>query len=246
MVQRDTISTYDRDPSRRAAEGQMSPCTRCAAVFVSVAVLLPAADLSTYRGLQLGANVAEAAQYAMEDIAAVRVVHGRPALIQELEWRPGYEVRHDTKNPDPVREHVLRFLNGRLFQIVSNYDSQKVEGMTAADLIDGISRTYGISSAPGGQIPYQSNFGSAAVVIARWEDAEHCADLVRSPDGVTYALLVTWKQLDSAARAAIAEARRLDEIEAPERAIEQRKREESEQQLMLEKSRSTNKPNFRP
>jgi hypothetical protein len=224
----------------------VSPSTRCAAVLVAAATLLPAADLSTYRGLRLGTNLPDAARYAMKDIAEVRVVHRRPALIQELEWRAGYEVRQDTQNPDPVRDHVLRFVNGRLFQIVSRYDSQKTEGMTAGDLIDVSSRMYGVSSSPGGQIPYQSNFGSAATVIARWQDPEHSVDLVRSADEVTYALLVTSKQLDSVARAAIAEAQRLDEVEAPERAIEQNKREESAQQLMLEKSRSTNKPNFRP
>ena len=118
--------------------------------------------------------------------------------------------------------------------------------MTPRDLIDVISRMYGVSSAPGGQIPYQSNFGSAATVIARWQDAEYSVDLVRSPDEVSFALLVTSKRLDSVARAAIAEAQRLDEVEAPERAIEQKNREESAQQLNLEKSRSTNKPNFRP
>lgn len=224
----------------------MSRSMRSASVLVAAAALLPAADMATYRGLRLGTNVADAARHATQDIAAVRVVHSRPALIQELEWRPGYEVRHDTENPDPVRDHLFRFINGRLFQIVSNYDSRKIEGMTAADLIEGISRMYGVASAPGGQIPYPSNFGSTATVVARWQDAEHSADLVRSPDGVTYALMVTSKRLDSAARAAIAEARRLDEIEAPERAIEHKKREESAERLMIEKSRSTNKPNFRP
>jgi hypothetical protein len=208
--------------------------------------LLAAADLSTYRGLRLGTNVADAARYAMEDIAAVRVVHSRPALIQELEWQPGYEVRHDSQNPDPVRDHIFRFLNGRLFQIVSNYERQKVEGMTAADLIEVISQTYGASSVPGGQIPYQSNFGAAAGVIARWQDAEYSADLVRSPDGVTLALVLTSKRLDTLARAAIAEARRLDEIEAPDRAIEQKAREQVAERLILEKSRAANKPNFRP
>ena len=224
----------------------MSPYTRCAAVLVAVTALLPAADLSTYRGLRLGTHVADAARYAMEDIAAVRVVHSRPALIQELEWQPGYEVRHDTPNPDPVRDHTLRFFNGRLFQIVSNYDSQKVEGMTAADLIEVISRTYGVSSEPGGQIPYRSNFGASATVIARWQDAEHSAELVRSPDGVTLALVLTSKQLDTLARAAIAEARRLDEIEAPDRVAEQKEREQIAERLGLEKSRAANKPNFRP
>lgn len=149
----------------------MSPCTRCATVLVAVTALLSAADLSTYRGLRLGVNVADAARYAVQDVAAVRVVHSRPALIEELQWQPGYEVRHDTQNPDPVRDHRLRFLNGRLFQIVTNYDSQKLEGMTAADLIEVISRTYGAASAPEGQIAYESNFGTAAKIVARWRTA---------------------------------------------------------------------------
>jgi hypothetical protein len=224
----------------------VSPCIRCAAIFVALTALLPAADLSTYRGLRLGTTVANATRDAKQDISSVRIVHTRPALIQELEWRPGYEVRHDTLNPDPVKHQILRFFNGELFQIISNYDSQKVEGLSAADLIEVISGTYGVASAPGGEIAYESNYGTAATVVARWQDSEYSADLVRSPDGVTYALVLSSKRLEAAARAATANSRRLDESEAPERAIEQKKREESAERVLLEKSRSTNKPNFRP
>jgi hypothetical protein len=217
-----------------------------AVLFLALTALVPAADLSTYRGLRLGMSVANATRDAKLDISSVRVVHTRPALIEELEWRPGYQVRHDNQDPDPVNDHLLRFFNGELFQIVSNYDSQKLEGMTVADLIEVISGTYGVASAPGGQIPYASNYGTAAIVVARWQDIDQSADLVRSPDGVTYALVLTSKRLEAAARAAIANSHRLDEIEAPERAMEQKKKEESAERVLLEKSRSTNKPNFRP
>jgi hypothetical protein len=240
------VATDNREYSQCAPEEQVSPCAGRGALLIAVAALLPGSDLSTYRGLRLGTSVADAARHTGQDVAAVRVVHTRPALIEELEWRPGYEVKHDSRNPDPVRAHILCFFKGRLFRIVTNYDAWKIEGMTAADLTEAISRTYGVPSAPGGQIPYESNFGSAATVIARWQDEEYSADLVRSPDEVTYALVVASKQMDSAARAAIAEARRLDQAEAPERALEQKRKHESAERLMREKSRATNMPNFRP
>jgi hypothetical protein len=60
------------------------------------------------------------------------------------------------------------------------------------------------------------------------------------------ALVLTLKVMDERARAAIAEAARLDDAEAPQRAISHKNEQEAAERLLLEKARSTNKPNFRP
>lgn len=56
-------------------------------------------------------------------------------MIQELDWRPGSPYQADAKKVDPVREGLLRFYNGELFQIVTTCDRQKVEGITEADVV---------------------------------------------------------------------------------------------------------------
>jgi hypothetical protein len=54
------------------------------------------------------------------------------------------------------------------------------------------------------------------------------------------------KRLDALARAAVAEAIRLDEQEAPQREIERQKKQDDENRAAQEKARLANKPNFRP
>jgi hypothetical protein len=62
-----------------------------------------AGDLSTYRNFQLGTDLATVAKQAGEDPSQANVIHRRPALIQELEWRPQ---SGSTSQADPVHHHA--------------------------------------------------------------------------------------------------------------------------------------------
>jgi len=207
--------------------------------------LLGAEDLSTYRGLQFGMNLAAAAKQASMKPSEARVVHQRPAVIQELQWLP----RNSSGSPfqaDPVKEGLLCFYNGELFRIVVTYDRYRVEGMTASDMIQAISATYGIATRPAAQIPYHSIYGEVAEVVARWEDNEYSYNLVESGDRSSFALILYSKRQQTLAEAAIVEAVRLDAQEAPQREVELQQKKEKESHLLLERARSVNKPNFRP
>lgn len=215
----------------------------CAIVGTS---LLSAADLSTYRGFQFGMSLAAAAKQAGMKPSEARLVQKRPALIQELEWRPGFPYQADAKKADPLREGLLRFYNGELFQIVTTYDREMVEGMAPVDMVKAISLTYGVATEPSGEIAFHSNYGESAPVIARWENSEYCYSLVRTGDQASFALILSSKRLDALAQGAIAEAARLDALEAPERALELKKKQDLDSRLALDKARSVNVPNFRP
>jgi hypothetical protein len=54
------------------------------------------------------------------------------------------------------------------------------------------------------------------------------------------------KPLDALARAAVAEAIRLDEQEAPQREIERQKEQDAKDRAGQEKARLANRPDFRP
>jgi len=207
--------------------------------------LLGAEDFSNYRGLQFGMNLAAAAKQAGMKPSEARAVHQRPAVIQELQWLP----RNSSGSPfqaDPVKEGLLCFYNGELFRIVVTYDRYKVEGMTASDIIQAISATYGIATRPAAQIPYHSIYGEVAEVVARWEDNEYWYNLVESGDRSSFALILYSKRLQTLAEAAIVEAVRLDAQEAPQREVELQQKKEEESRLLLERARSVNKSNFRP
>lgn len=208
--------------------------------------MLFAGDFSAYRGLEFGMSLSTAANRAGTRPAEVTIVHQRPALIQEMDWRPQPVVPADPAQADPVKDGLLYFFNGELFRIVVTYDRYRVEGMTAEDMIQGISATYGTATRPPGEIAYHSNYGKVAPVVARWEDSEHSYNLVRTGDQASFAMILYSKRLDALAQAAIVEAARLDAQDAPRRQIEKQKLREEEDRIVLEKARSLNKPNFRP
>lgn len=228
---------------RRTAGWMLS----CAIVLVSP---LSAADWSNYRGFRFADNIDALAKQAGTKSSEVKLVHQRPARIQELEWRPAFAPMSTSAasaaSADPVRGGLLRFYNGELFQIIVTYDRQKIEGLTENDLIDGISATYGPAAKPGGEIPFQSNYAEFASVIARWENPEYSYDLVRTGDLSSFALVLSRKRLDVLARTAITEAARLDAVEAPQRAVDFEKKQQADQRVELDRARSVNKPNFRP
>lgn len=202
---------------------------------------LHAGEFSSYRRLQFGTNLTTVAKEAGTNPTDARTVHKRPALIQEMDWRP-----RAAALTDPMKEGLLCFFNGDLFRIVVTYDRYKIEGMTTEDLIEAISATYGKATRPTAEIAYHSIYGESAPVIARWEDPEYSYDLIRTGDQSSYAMVLYSKRLDAKAQAAIVEAVRLEAQEAPQREIDQQKKRDDEDRLVLEKARLANKPNFRP
>jgi hypothetical protein len=207
---------------------------------------LYSADLSHYRGLQFGMNVADAAKQAGSPASDAKFVHRRPALIQEMEWQPFRSFPPDRPNTDPIKQGMLFFFNGELFRIVVTYDRYKIEGLTADDMIEGISAIYGSPTRPTGEIAYHSNYAEVAKVLARWEDSGYSYNLVRTGDQSSFAMILYSKPLDILAQAAIVEALRLDVKEAPQREIDKQKDQAEAERLISEKARSVNKPNFRP
>ncbi len=204
------------------------------------------ADFSSYRGFRFGDDVATAAKQAKASPSEARRVQQRPAVIEELDWRPAFVYEAGAVKEDAVRDGLLRFYNGQLFQIVTTYDRQRVEGMTEADMVEAVSAVYGTATRPAGEIPYHSNYGEEAAVIARWENPEYSYNLIRTGDRSSFALILTQKRLDALAQASIAEAARLDALEAPQKAIDLQRQQEAESRLMLDRARSANRPNFRP
>lgn len=203
--------------------------------------LLSAGDLSTYRGFQFGMDLSLAAKHAGMKVSEARLVHQRPAVIQEIDWRP-----NPSAQADSLREGLLCFYNGELFRMVVTYDRYKIEGMTAEDLTEAISETYGIATRPTAEITYHSIYAESASVIARWEDSAFSYNLVRTGEGSSFAMVLYSKQLNALAEESILEAVRLETQEAPQKAIDLQKKKDEEKRLDLEKARLVNKPDFRP
>src|SRR5258706_9524850 len=124
---------------------------------LSVAALFTPAvlpgDLSSYRAFHFGVDLRVVEKQAESEPSDVKMIHQRPALIQDLEWRPRYTGATES---DPVKDVLLSFYNGQLFRMVVNYDRYKTEGMTAEDMIEAISPAYGQAAKPNAEILFPS------------------------------------------------------------------------------------------
>jgi len=207
---------------------------------------LCAGELSSYRGFHFGMKLSDAAKQAGMNPSEAIVVHRRPAVIQELDWRPRSLMLTNPPQADPVEDGKLYFSNEELFRIVVTYDRYKVEGMTAEDMIDAVSLTYGTATRPATEIEYHSNYGETAEVLARWEDPEYSYNLVQTGNRSSFAMVLYSKRAEASAQAASVQAVQLEAQEAPQREIEKQEKRQEDERLGLEKARSVNKPNFRP
>ncbi len=212
------------------------------------ATLNYAQDLSRYRDFQFGMNLLAIAKQAEMKPTEARMVYQRPAAIQELEWRVPHSFDSSTQT-DPVKEVLFSFYNNELFRMLVNYDQYRTEGLTDEDMVAAISAKYGTATRPAAKIILFSSFqvyNDSEKVIARWEDSRYSFNLFRSSYQPTFGILIFSKRLDTLAQAAIVEAIRLDELEAPQREIERQKKQAAEDHTEQEKARLVNKPNFRP
>jgi len=208
------------------------------------ASLVNADDLSKYRPFQFGMDLAKASEAGGMHVSDAKVIYRRPALIQELTWRP--ERAQLFSISDPVTDVVLSFYNGELFRIAVEYDRYKTKGMTTADMTEAISAIYGTATLPLDETSAASSLRGNMNVVARWEDAQYVCNLLHPTDEPLFYFILSSKRLDAMARSAIVEAVRIDAEQAPQKEIDDRNKQEQDRLLQLENARVANKPKFRP
>lgn len=224
--------------------------TRFAMVVVCIVLLSPLAsaqNLVKYRDFEFGMNVDAVLKQTKLDAFSAKTTFAVPALIQTLRW--DREIYPFTPSEtDPVRSLRFDFYNDQLFKIVATYSARRLEGVTASDLIEAISRIYGTASNPAETIDVSAYTGyeDRQKVLARWENSEVVYSLFRSSLGGEFGLVGSSKRLDGTATPAIREAQRLDALAAPKRAIAAQQKLDEEWRARDEKARSLNLPNFHP
>jgi hypothetical protein len=204
---------------------------------------------SHYREFQLGGDLASVSALTGVAVSEAQTIHQRPALIQELQWRLPYAPTGPTAPAtDPVQQIVFSFYRDQLFRLVIDYDRNRTEGMTDADMIDAISSAYGPKSKVSQKSRVASSQGAeeSGTRLARWGDADYSVVLYRSSYASGFRMIMTSVRLDALARTAEAEAVRLDERDAPRREIARQKKEADDARAAREKARLANKAGFRP
>lgn len=206
---------------------------------------LSAADLAQYRDFRLGMDRQSVARLAKSAPSQDKVLHRKPALLEEIEWRP--EAPESSSQTDPVRAGVFSLYDGVLYRVLITYDDIKTAGLTREDLTGALSGLYGAAAHPAASIPvFSEGIEENASVLAQWEDADNLVRLVRIAYRGRIALLLTSKRYQNMAEQALVEARRIELQEAPQRDAARQKQLAEDEQTALVKARTINKPNFRP
>ena len=215
----------------------------CLVVLLFTSPWLRAQDLSRYRNFTLGMSLTKLLERTEEKITDVKMIHGRPALIQELTWWPP-NVPGTSVRADSVEQILFSFYNGELYKISVTYDRPSTEGLTEADMVKSISAKYGPATivAPEIDSATSDRYNSKQKPVASWEDAQYSFSLVRSSFGDALGLVAFSKRVNAQAELAIVEALKLDEQEGPKRDAERQKKQMDD----LEVARQKNQKSFRP
>jgi hypothetical protein len=215
----------------------------CLVALLLATPFLRAQDLSKYRHFTLGMNLTKVLERTEQKLTDVKVIHGRPALIQELTWWPP-NVPGTSFQSDSVEQILFSFYNGELYKISVIYDPPSTEGLTEADIVKSISAKYGPATivAPEIDAAPKERYNSTQKPVASWEDAQYCFSLVRSSFNDVLGLVAVSKRANAQAELAIAEAVKLDEQEGPKKEAERQKKQTDD----LEVARQKNQKSFRP
>jgi hypothetical protein len=211
-------------------------------VLLVTAPMLRAQDFSKYRNFSLGTNLTAVLKHTDQRLVDVKATHDGSLLFQELTWHPanGIGVSYRSENVD---ELVFSFYKGELYKMLVTYERASTEGLTADDMVKSISAKYGpatsvaleIDSA-GGQYELRQK------PVASWENAQYSFNLVRSSFSNAFQLVIYSKRVAAEADAALVQVVKVDELEAPQKAVERQKKEAD----AIELTRQKNQKSFRP
>jgi hypothetical protein len=217
----------------------------CLAMVLAVAPVqrAQAQDLSKYRTFTIGTPLTTLLTSTDQELADVKAIHGRPAVIQELTWWPP-NLPGASFQSDSVEQIRFAFYNGGLYKMSVAYDRGSTAGLTAQDMVKSISAKYGpaTSVAQEAATAATARYEAEPRPVATWEDLKYSFNLVRSSFTDSFELIIYSKQVNAEAEAAAAEAAKLDEQEGPQNEADRQKKQTTD----LEMTRMKNQKSFRP
>jgi len=212
-------------------------------ILLVAAPMLGAQDFSKYRNFSLGTNLATVVKHTEQSLVDVKATHDGSLLFQELTWHPAYRIGV-TSGLESVDEVDFSFYKGELYKMVVTYERASTEGLTADDMVKSIAAKYGPATSIALEIDSAGNeqYELRQKPVACWEDAQYSFNLVRSQFSNAFQLVIYSKRVNAEADAALVQVVKVDELEAPQRAVARQKKESD----AIELTRQKNQKSFRP
>jgi hypothetical protein len=221
----------------------MRSAVLCFVVLLLTSPMLRAQGFSKYRNFSLGTNLAAVLKHTDQRLVDVKATRDGSLLFQELTWRPASVIGVSYRS-ESVDELVFSFYKGELYKMVVTYERASTEGLTADDMVKSISAKYGPATSIALEIDAAANeqYGVRGKPVASWEDSQYSLNLVRSSFSSTFQLIIYSKLVTAEADAALAEVVKVDELAAPQKAVDRQKKELD----AIELTRQKNQKSFRP
>jgi hypothetical protein len=216
----------------------------CVVALLVAVPSLQAQDLSKYRHFSLGMSLTRLLERTEEKMTDVKLLHSRPAMIQQLEWWPP-NLPGSSFQSDTVRLILFSFYNGELYKISVTYDQSSTEGLTADDMVKSISAKYGPPTivAPALDTLKNDRYDSKSTTVATWEDAQYSVNLIRSSSYTDrLGLIIYSKRVNEEAELAATQAVKVEAQEGPQKEAAREKKRVDD----LEAARQKNQKSFRP
>lgn len=211
-------------------------------ILLFTAPMLCAQDFSKYRNFSLGTSLASVVKHTDLRLVDVKATHEGSLLFQELTWHPanGTGVAYRSENVDDL---VFSFYKGELYKMVVTYDRASTEGLTTDDMVKSISSKYGPPTSVALAIDSPNErYEPRQKPVATWEESQYSFNLVQSSFSGAFELVIYSKRVNAEADAALAQVVKVDELEAPQKAVERQKKEAD----AIELTREKNQKSFRP
>jgi hypothetical protein len=221
----------------------MRSAVLCFVVLLLTSPMLRAQGFSKYRNFSLGTNLAAVLKHTDQRLVDVKATRDGSLLFQELTWRPASGIGVSYRS-ESVDELVFSFYKGELYKMVVTYERASTEGLTADDMVRSISAKYGPATSIALEIDAaaKEQYGVRGKPVASWEDSQYSLNLVRSSFSSAFQLIIYSKRVTAEADAALAEVVKVDELAAPQKAVDRQKKELD----AIELTRQKNQKSFRP
>lgn len=212
-------------------------------ILLLTAPMLLAQDFSKYRSFSLGTSLPAVVKHTEQRLADVKATHDGSSLFQELSWRPAYNMGVSSRS-ESIDEVVFSFYKGELYKMLVTYERASTEGLTPDDMVKLIAAKYGPATSVALAIDTAADkqYEVRQKPVASWEDSQYSFNLMQSQFSNAFQLVIYSKRVNADADAALAQAVKADELDAPQRAIARQKKEAD----AIELTRKKNQKSFRP
>ena len=227
----------------RATLTQAGVSAVCLVLALSTA---SAEEISRYREFELGSSVAAVTAVTLTAERDRKILHSRPALLQEVTWQPRYMTGPPVADRNSIGEMVFSFVDDRLFKMTVVYERGRTTGLTNADMIAALTELYGAPTGPAAPPRAAADALDTPAVIAEWRREDTHMGLRRGRYNESFSLVITSVSLDAIARKAQASALVMDVREAPAREAALSKERADEQRQVEDQARTANKKVFKP